>query len=116
MDTSDDIGESGLACTTTPTYTEGSTFWNIYCKTIIEGMNAGTPIVATAHASIPEYVKDSHNGYLVAKQSPEQLAAAFAKLIPIAHWSELAKASRVIYNADFNKARIQEQLIKLFTK
>src|SRR5690606_7922929 len=43
---------------------------------IIEAMNAATPIVATSHASIPDYVHSGANGFLVGKQAPGEIADA----------------------------------------
>lgn len=51
------------------------------CLSLIEGMSAGKPSVATDTGGIPEVVKDGYNGFLVPPGDAERLADAILKLI-----------------------------------
>jgi glycosyltransferase involved in cell wall biosynthesis len=80
-------------------------------RSIIEAMNAATPIIACPEASIPEYVHDGINGYLVEPRSPGQIASAIERLLDPATWQARAEASRRIYLETFEPARIQRALL-----
>jgi glycosyltransferase involved in cell wall biosynthesis len=77
---------------------------------IIEAMNAGTPIVATSHASIPEYVIHDRNGYLVSKKAPSEIAEAIRLLTRFENWGEKARAAREVYEDGFSPASVRHQL------
>lgn len=53
---------------------------------LLEAMNAGTPVVATAHSGIPEMIKNGKEGILVPKKSPEAIATALEKLTSSDLW------------------------------
>jgi glycosyltransferase involved in cell wall biosynthesis len=78
---------------------------------IIEAMNAGTPIIATEHASIPEYVFDDENGYLVNKQSPSQIASCLEKLYKPSNWVQKARAARKTYLNKFSPSAVRERMV-----
>ncbi|WP_219770306.1 glycosyltransferase family 4 protein [Salinibacter ruber] len=84
--------------------------------TIIEAMNAGTPVVSTDHASIPEYIRDGKNGYLVSKKSPPEIASAFEKLQSIDDWTDKARAARETYEETFAARSVRQQLFEAFRK
>lgn len=50
-------------------------------NSLLEGMAAGLPAVATWHGGIPEAVRDGCNGLLVPEKSPAALAAAVLRLM-----------------------------------
>ncbi len=79
---------------------------------IIEAMNAGTPIIATSHASIPEYVTDDHNGYLVSKQAPSEIAQAIERLYDREDWTRKARAARKTYEDGFSPESVRDQLFE----
>ncbi len=82
---------------------------------IIEALNAGTPIIATRHASIPEYVFDGRNGYLVEKQAPEQIAEALRLLQDRARWATMAREARAVYEARFATDTVRDQMVAALT-
>jgi len=49
-------------------------------NTLLEGLAAGRPLLATRVAGIPEVVEDGVNGLLVPEKDPRALAAALARL------------------------------------
>lgn len=48
--------------------------------TLLEGMSAGLPVVATRVGGIPEIVRDGVNGFLVPAKHPEEIADRILKL------------------------------------
>ncbi len=81
---------------------------------IIEAMNAGTPIIATAHASIPEYVVDDGNGYLVSPRAPGEIAVALRRLADVGNWRKKARAARETYVRNFAPDVIRTRLLAAF--
>ena len=79
---------------------------------IIEMLNAGTPVVATEHAAIPEYVFDDENGYLVDKQSPSQIKRALDALSDRSNWEEKARSARRTYREMFSPEAVQEAMLR----
>ncbi|HEX5760196.1 MAG TPA: glycosyltransferase family 4 protein, partial [Thermoanaerobaculia bacterium] len=47
---------------------------------VLEAMDAGVPVVASAVSGIPEVVRDGETGWLVPPEDPEALAAALAEV------------------------------------
>ncbi|MCS3650590.1 glycosyltransferase family 4 protein [Salinibacter ruber] len=80
---------------------------------IIEAFNAGTPAIATRHASIPEYVRDDENGYLVEKQAPSQIACALEALTDRSNWADKARAARRTYRELFSPEAVKEQMLSV---
>jgi glycosyltransferase involved in cell wall biosynthesis len=83
---------------------------------IVEAMAAGLPIVSTDHAAIRESVQEGVNGYLVAKQAPDDIAD---KVIELCRDKELrhrmGKASRDLYEAKFTEAKMVESMTAALT-
>lgn len=77
--------------------------------TVIEAMNAGTPVVVTAHASLPEVVREDIEGHLVAKRAPEAIAAAIERLGDPAHWARLSHGARARFEARFSPEAVRRQ-------
>lgn len=48
---------------------------------VLEAMVAGTPVVATAIAGIPEMIEDGRSGFLVTAGFPDEAAAALSRLL-----------------------------------
>ncbi len=58
---------------------------------LLEAMNAGTPVISTAHSGIPEMVKDGREGFLVPPQSPQAIAHALEKLTNVTTWLQFSR-------------------------
>jgi glycosyltransferase involved in cell wall biosynthesis len=77
---------------------------------ILEGMRAGLPVVATDVGGIPETVRDGHNGFLVPRGDPEALQSALQRLITDGALRErFGQASRKRYEVDFTAQRMFDQ-------
>ena len=72
---------------------------------IIEAMNAGNAIVSTVHASIPEYVNDGKDGFLIEKRNKAQLADAIASLCNRETLNQFAINSRNNFLNNFNEEK-----------
>jgi glycosyltransferase involved in cell wall biosynthesis len=79
-------------------------------RSIIEALNAATPVIATRHASIPEYIEDGVNGFLVGSRAPDEIAAALVRLADPAEWHRMAEAARGSYLRLFDPDVIAGQL------
>lgn len=79
---------------------------------IVEAMNAGTPVVSTRHASIPEYVHHDRNGYLVEKQSASEIAEAIAALEDVKNWTRKARAARTTYEEQFSPDQVKREMLR----
>jgi glycosyltransferase involved in cell wall biosynthesis len=79
---------------------------------IIEMLNAGTPVIATEHAAIPEYIFDGKNGYLVDKQSPSQIKRGLDALSDRSNWQEMARAARRTYKEMFSPDAVQDAILR----
>jgi len=85
------------------------------CLSLIEGMSAGKPSVATDTGGIPEVIKDGYNGFLVPAGDAEGLADAILKLI---HDPGLRKAmgdrGREIMEKSFTAEIMAEKIEELY--
>ena len=79
---------------------------------IIEAMNAGTPVITTAHASIPDFVYNDENGYLLTKRTPQKISNAIEKLFDYNNWEKKANAARSTYVEKFDTDIIRKQLLE----
>lgn len=81
---------------------------------IIEALNAGVPVISTNHASIPEYISDGINGYLVSKQAPGEIAEALQKLVNVDNWKKIASNARLSFNEQLSLDVYKQKLFDLF--
>lgn len=58
-----------------------SSEWENLPHAAVEALALGVPVVATAVGGVPELVRDGENGLLVPPGSPEELAAALARIV-----------------------------------
>ncbi|WP_251923619.1 glycosyltransferase family 4 protein [Salinibacter ruber] len=80
-------------------------------RSILEAFNAGTPVVSTHHASIPDYVSEGKNGFLVNKQAPNEIADALRSLMQVERWKKLAQGARATYEDMFSPSAVRKQML-----
>lgn len=84
---------------------------------IIEAMACYLPIISTNHAAIPETVVDGQNGYLVEKESPEQIAEKINYFLENKEVLQyMGQKSRRIYEDKFTERHIVDNLDKAFQR
>jgi glycosyltransferase involved in cell wall biosynthesis len=85
-------------------------------KTVLEGMAAGKPVVATAVGGVPVVVEDGVTGLLVPSSDPEGLATAVLRIIadPAAAEQLTKEASRRLFR--FSHERTLEDTEALYTR
>ena len=82
---------------------------------IVEACAAGLPIISTDQGAITESVHENVNGFIVASNSPEQIASKLHLLIDSAEErARLGKGSREIYQQHFTENHMVERLRKIF--
>lgn len=86
-------------------------------RSIIEAFNAAVPVIATRHASIPEYVIDGVNGLLVDAKNPQQIASALRRMLNAPEERErMARAARRYYEDHFDRGVIRNSLMAAMTE
>ena len=77
---------------------------------ILEAINAGTPVVTTRHASIPNMVReDSNEAMFVPPRSPAAIAEAFRKLSDTKRWLIFSKAAALRFTNQFSPDAVREK-------
>ncbi len=61
---------------------------------ILEALNAGTPVISTTHAGIPEMIGHEKEGLLVPPRDPKSLAAAVQGLSDVDYWHRVSQNAR----------------------
>lgn len=92
-----------------------SSFSEGFPLTVLEGMRAGLPVVATAVGGVPEAVSDGETGILV---PPGDSAALAAALEALAHSADLRRrmglAGRQVYEARFRLEQQSEATLQIY--
>ncbi len=84
---------------------------------IVEAMASSMPIIATDQGAIIESVLEGENGYIVAKESPEEIADKVEALIlDKALRNRMADRSYELYKAKFTEEKMVENLKSVFEK
>ncbi len=81
---------------------------------LIEALNAGTPVVATRHAGIPDMVRDDQEARLVPPRAPEAIVQAVERLADEAAGRGFSERARRRFEARFSPdavRRLWEHLI-----
>ena len=82
---------------------------------LVEAIAAGLAVISTDHAAISQTVVHEHNGFLVEKQQPEQIAERLEQLVVDKELREKhQKASRRLYETEFTEANIVDNFSKVF--
>ena len=72
--------------------------------TVLEALAAGTPVVVTRHAGLPEMVNDGREGAFVDAASPDPIADAVARLAAPDAWRAASVAARARFDRQFSPA------------
>jgi len=81
--------------------------------TIVEALNAATPIITTRHASIPAMVRDGREALFVPKQDPSAIAAAVERLRTPSVWLAMSTQARERFVTAFSPEAVRAQWLRL---
>jgi glycosyltransferase involved in cell wall biosynthesis len=81
--------------------------------TIIEALNAGTPVVTTRHAGIPLMVRGGVEAVFVSPRSPNEIATAVASLADTARWVAFSRSARERYVSSFGADAVYSSWLSL---
>lgn len=84
--------------------------------TIIEALNAGTPVVTTRHAGIPEMVDDEQEARFVSPRSPAEIADAVTNLQSTDTWMAYSRAARQRFIDRFSPDAVRQQWLALLNQ
>ncbi|HEX8299781.1 MAG TPA: glycosyltransferase family 4 protein [Rubricoccaceae bacterium] len=79
--------------------------------TVIEALAAGTPVVVTRHAGLPEMVTGGREAEFVGHGAPEQIADAALTLV--ARWSSASQQARSRFDAAFAPDAVRDHWMRL---
>ena len=81
--------------------------------TIIEALNAGTPVVATHHSGIPDMVRADKEARFVPPQAPEAIADAVQHLAGNAVWMVASHHARERFQTRFSPEAVRRQWLAM---
>ena len=84
--------------------------------TIIEALNAGTPVIVTRHSGIPDMVRENQNALFVPPQAPEAIAEAAHRLAEHETWRRFSQHARQQFQRRFSPDAVRKQWVDLLGK
>ena len=81
--------------------------------TVIEALAAGTPVVVTPHASLPEMVRAGQEARFVPPRTPAAIADAVAQLLPAEAWRQASADARERFESAFAPPAVLERWLSL---
>ena len=76
--------------------------------TIIEAMNAATPIITTRIGGMVDMISEGNEGFFVPPQSPSSIAEATRKLLDPTTRQKMAKAARKRYQEAYSAEHVTQ--------
>jgi len=92
------------------------TYYSIEAQpiSIIEAINSGTPVIATQHASIPEMIRNNHDGFLVPIKRPDIIAEKIKILYDVKTWKTFSTYARDQYQLNFSPDVFRKNIKSIF--
>ena len=84
--------------------------------TIIESLAAGTPVVSTRHASIPEMVSVGEEAELVTPRQPDRLADAIRTITSADRWLRASEQARARFDSVFSPHAVRRKWMALLSQ
>lgn len=81
--------------------------------TIIEAMNAGSPVITTRIGGMVDMIDDGKEGFFVSSENPNAIAEAVAKLNNPSTWQAASKAARQRYLQEYSADVVLGQWLAL---
>ena len=76
--------------------------------TIIEALNAGSPVITTRLGGMVDMIEEGQEGFFVPHQDPRAIAEAISKLIAQSMWGTMALAARQRYAATYSAEQVTQ--------
>lgn len=80
---------------------------------ILEALNAGTPVITTRHAGIPEMVREQQEARFVPPRDPRAIAEAAEACTDADRWHQYAKQARRRFLTTFSPDAVRAQWLRL---
>jgi glycosyltransferase involved in cell wall biosynthesis len=80
---------------------------------LLEAMSAGTPIVTTAHAGIPDMLESDKEALFVPPRDPGAIASAVRTLAEMDGWIRLSESVRTRFLVDFSPEAVRRRWLTL---
>ena len=84
--------------------------------TIIEALNAGTPVVVTRHSGIPDMVRENQDALFVPPQMPEAIAEAVQRWAAYDAWRTASQHARWQFQHRFSPDAVRRLWVDLLEK
>lgn len=84
--------------------------------TIIEALNAGTPVVVTRHSGIPDMVREHQDALFVPPQAPAAIAEAVQRLADTDAWKQFSQQARQQFQRRFSPDAVRRQWLDLLQR
>lgn len=84
--------------------------------TILEALNAGTPVIATRTGGIAEVLEDGVSGLFVSPNAPAEIAAAIQKVALPSSWHHLSAGARQRFDANYHPDVIRRRWSALLAR
>lgn len=84
--------------------------------TILEALSAGTPVITTRHAGIPDMVREDREARFVPPRSPRSIAQAVRALNEPDRWRRSSIAARNRFDRRFRPDRVRECWLDLLER
>jgi glycosyltransferase involved in cell wall biosynthesis len=82
---------------------------------IIEALNAGTPVIATRHGGIPDMVADGEQAIFVPRSSPQAICDAVTQMSDPAQWTAMSLRARKLFLEKYHPDVVRRQWVELLT-
>lgn len=77
--------------------------------TVIEALNAATPVIVTEQGGLSEMIEDGRSGIFVPPRAPERIAEAVERIARPGRWTEFARAARARYEEAFHPGVVRRR-------
>ena len=81
---------------------------------VIEALAAGTPVLVSRHAGLPEMVSDGHEGYFVRPDDPSDIAHAAQRAA--ADWPARSQAARRRFDLAYSPRVVRERWLEMIER
>ncbi len=93
-----------------------SYFFEAQPLTIIEALNAATPVITVRHAGIPDLVREGEEAFYVPVRDPAAIADAVEKLQDTDRWMHMSRSARRRFDERFSRDAVRLRWLELIER